>query len=145
MPDIISTAAVLTIDNGKVLLVKHTEKASHLTGTYGLPGGRVNVNETEKETAIREFHEETGLKASPDSFIDYPNNVYFAKIKRKNNETMNTSWHVFICTKFFGKIKISEEETIPQWIKIEDLDKYNLLPNTKEAVLDGMKFLKNEK
>ena len=48
----IPTAHVLLFQNGKVLLVRHEEGAGHLTGTYGIPGGRQSQNETLKETAV---------------------------------------------------------------------------------------------
>lgn len=140
MSKIVQTAAVLVFKENKVLLVKHTEKAGHLTGIYGLPGGKVDEGETEKETAIRELEEETGLIPDRDSFIEYPGNIYYAPIKRKHGKIMNYSWHVFICNNFSGEIRISEE-TIPEWVEISRLDYYNLLTNTKQAVEDGIKFL----
>jgi 8-oxo-dGTP diphosphatase len=143
MSKIVQTVAVLVFKENKVLLVKHTEKASHLTGIYGLPGGRIDKAETEKEAALRELIEETGLSAKKDCMIDYQDNIYLATLKRKHNQIMNCSWHVFICRKFSGEIK-SSDETIPEWVDIMKLDNYNLLANTKQAVEDGIKFLNNE-
>ena len=49
-----SCGAIL-FNDGKVLVVKQT------SGFYGFPKGHVEIGETEKETAIREVKEETGL------------------------------------------------------------------------------------
>ncbi|MFH1833348.1 MAG: NUDIX domain-containing protein [Candidatus Levyibacteriota bacterium] len=136
LKNIVLSAAALLIKDDKVLLVRHTQKAGHLTGIYGLPGGKVDESETEKDTAIRELKEETGLTGI--SFVDYPNNIYYAAIKRKQG-VVNFSWHVFLCLKFSGEIKESEE-TIPEWVKTSDLDKYQLLANVKQTVEDAIKF-----
>ena len=51
------------------------------------------------------------------------------------------SYHIFICTKFTGEIA-STEETEPEWVKIDKLDNYNLLPNVHQIINDGLKYLK---
>ncbi len=137
MSIIIPTVAVLAYKGNKVLLVKHGEKASHLTGVYGLPGGRINDVETEKEAALREFTEETGLTIFGD-LIEIPNR-YTAEIKRKDGNTKTFSMRVYICKSFSGELKRSDETT-PGWIKIEELKNYNLLPNIEKAVCDGLSF-----
>jgi len=52
-------AVVFTRKNGKILyvIIKSQE------GYYGFPKGHMEENETEEQTALREIHEETGLKA----------------------------------------------------------------------------------
>ena len=141
--DLIPSVAVLIIKDGKVLLVKHTEEAGHLTDTYGLPSGRIKENETEKQAAIREFFEETGLKSSEKNLIEFEGNYHIAEIERKGGGIVKFGWRVFLCKDYFGEIKMSPE-TIPEWIEIKNLDSYNLLPNTKNVALAGLKYLQNE-
>lgn len=136
----IPTVAVLIIKGDKVLLVRHTEKAGHLTGTYGLPSGRINDNESEKEAAVRELLEETGLRTKEDNLIEFPKNFYIADLERKGGKTLKFAWRVFLCRDYKGEIKESEE-SIPQWVEIEKLDQYDLLPNIKNVILAGLKFL----
>ena len=136
----IPTVAVLIINDGKVLLVKHTEKAGHLTGTYGLPSGRIDENEAEGKAAVRELLEETGLRTKEDNLIEFPKNFYVADLERKGGKKMKFDWRIFLCMDYKGKIKESEE-TVPQWVKIEKLDQYNLLPNIKDAVMAGQRSL----
>jgi len=50
---------VIVVKDGKVLLCERL--ASHGAGTYSLPGGHMEFDETFEETARREVEEETGL------------------------------------------------------------------------------------
>jgi len=136
----IPTVAVLIIDGGKVLLVKHTEKAGHLTGTYGLPSGRIEKNETERKAAVRELLEETGLRTKEDNLIEFPKNFYVADLERKDGKKLKFGWRVFLCQEYKGEIKESDE-SIPEWIDIDKMNNYNLLPNIKNAALAGLRFL----
>ena len=56
-------AVVFTKENGILQYVIIQAK----NGTYGFPKGHMESNETEKETALREIQEETGLRVE---FID---------------------------------------------------------------------------
>ena len=49
------SCGAIIFNEDKVLVVKQT------SGFYGFPKGHVEIGETEKETAIREAKEETGL------------------------------------------------------------------------------------
>lgn len=138
---VIPTIAVLSYKNDEVLLVRHGEKASHLTGTYGLPSGRIEDGEDDKTAAEREFKEETGLEITKEDLIDYPRNTYYANIERKGGEITNFSWHVFIAKKFSGQLKESDE-TKPEWFALSEIRRLNLLPNVGRAIEDGLRFLR---
>jgi mutator protein MutT len=141
MKKIIPTVGVLIIQDGKVLLVRHGEAAGHITGKCGLPSGRIEKGETELSVAIRELHEETGLKTSQENLVLLPHK-YQATIKRKDGK--NTfSLKVFLCKKYEGNLKKSIETT-PEWANISDLEKLNLLPNIKKAIDDALAFLKTQ-
>jgi ADP-ribose pyrophosphatase YjhB (NUDIX family) len=51
--------------NDEVLLCKRSSKAS-LPGVWSVPAGSVEKEETTKEAAVREFHEETDIIISSD-------------------------------------------------------------------------------
>lgn len=55
----IKSTGILVFKGNSVLLVKHGEKAGHINGVCGIPGGRFAENEGEKTTALRELKEET--------------------------------------------------------------------------------------
>ena len=137
--DGLPAAGVILIENGKVLLVRHEEGASHMNGTYAIPSGRPEEGEAPIATANREFHEETGLETSIEFLKAYPNNVYTATFDRKDGTRKKYSMTVFICTKYWGSLKPSSETT-PQWVEIKKMGNLNLLANNEKIVADGLKY-----
>lgn len=136
----IPTIGVLVISDDKVLLVKHKPKASHLTGAYGLPAGRLEENEKTIDGAVRELREETGLEVSRNNLLHLPH-VFYADIPRKGGEIAHMKWDVFVAKEFLGELKESEE-TSPEWIPLKDVHTLsNLLPNTENAIREGLQLL----
>ena len=140
MKETILSGHVLVSNNNKVLLIRHEEGATHRSGVYGIPGGRPEAGEELKDTAVREFKEETGLTVQKEDLIEYPNNQFSADIAKKDGTTKHYTMTVFRAHKFAGELKATEETT-PEWINQEDLDQLNLLPNVKTAVLEALKVL----
>src|SRR5918996_4745165 len=66
------------------LLVRHIDPATgapsffvalrsrhtHMGGTWGIPGGALNRDETPADAALREFHEEIGLELAADGVLE---------------------------------------------------------------------------
>jgi 8-oxo-dGTP diphosphatase len=50
-------------DGTPAVLLQHRAAWSHQGGTWGLPGGARDSHETAEQTAVREAHEEAGLRA----------------------------------------------------------------------------------
>jgi 8-oxo-dGTP diphosphatase len=143
MSNIIYSGHVVVLQGDKLLLVKHEEKASHLTGVYGIPGGRPDKGESILDAAARELEEESGIKANKKDLHEFSNNKYTADIKRKEGLRRMTMT-VYVCVNFSGDLKSSPESS-PEWVKMSGLDNYNLLPNVKKAAEAGLEYLKNEK
>lgn len=141
MSDRIHTVGIVAFNNDKVLLVKHGKAARHITGVYGLPGGRIDGNETLLEAATREFLEETGLVPQKGTMMQI-STIFEADIPRKSGETLSTYWNVFVVKNFSG-VLLETEETTPEWVEINMVKKIEkLLPNTEEAIQEGLKLLK---
>ncbi len=56
------SVSVIIMENNKVLLLKR--KKEPYKGCWGLPGGKIEENETPEQAAIREVFEETNLLCS---------------------------------------------------------------------------------
>lgn len=136
----IPAVAVIVFDNSKVLLVKHGPDAGHILDVYGLPAGRIESGELEIQAAVRELKEETGLTVTEDNLKEYENNQYTAQITRKNGEIITSTMRVFIGSTYTGEL-LSNAETTPEWVEIDNLNSYTLLPNVKEAVSDAVKVI----
>lgn len=66
-PQPIGACAILLNSQGQILLGKR--KNSYKAGMYGLPGGRIEVNEKITTAIAREVFEETGLQGLEFSFV----------------------------------------------------------------------------
>lgn len=135
----IPTVGILLFQDDKVLLVKHGEAASHITGSYGLPAGRIEKGETAKQAAIRELQEETGLIARENELEELPIELPPVDIKRSDGTTKRFSITIFLCRKFHGKL-IQTEETIPEWIDRNTINTLPLIVNVKVIIEKGMKL-----
>lgn len=131
----VPTVGILVIEDNKVLLVKHSKDAGHLTDTYGLPAGHIGKDETEIESAIRELAEETGLKTTNEFLTPLPT-TYRAIIKRKDGN-IDMTLKVFKCKSFSGELTTSKE-TYPEWVEISKLSEIKLLPNIEAVIKEGL-------
>lgn len=138
MMKIIKTAGVVVFQDNSVLLVYHGEESGHLNGTYGIPAGRLELNESAIETAVRELYEETSLVTTIKHLIKVPEE-YSAAIEGKEGSIRNYQQDIFLCTHWSGELK-ANDETTPEWIRITDLDTLTLLPNVQKMVIDALKF-----
>jgi 8-oxo-dGTP pyrophosphatase MutT (NUDIX family) len=67
-----AAVAVVVMDGRRtprVPIFQRTSDMSRHAGQMALPGGRVHDGETAEECAVRELHEELGLKVSPEEVI----------------------------------------------------------------------------
>lgn len=132
-------AGAIIIHNNKILLHKN-EISDH----YCLVGGRVQIGEDSKSTVKREVEEELGKKveisdclATIENFFDIKGKKYheiffmwkteFENDKDKNIE--NTLYNIE------GKDYLSY-----QWIPIDELNNYNILPKVVVDILKNNKF-----
>lgn len=135
----IHTVGALAFNGSKVLLVKHGEAAQHLTGVYGLPGGRVDGDESLLDAAAREFEEETGLVPEKTTMVSLPT-IIKGEIPRKNGEILRTLWYVFLVKNFSGELK-ETDETTPEWVDISEVLSLNHLPDIENVIQEGLRLL----
>ena len=117
----VKSCGCIIIENNKVLLIQQKK------GLWGFPKGRVEKNETECETALREVKEETNL----DVKIEDINKKYKDTYLTKRNEFKEVIY--FLAKRIGGEIKPQEKEIKNiEWVDlIEAVDRITM-KSTKE-------------
>lgn len=105
---------VMVLKNNKVLLGKRNDDAQkassdlHGEGTWTMPGGKLDFQETLIDGACREVLEETKIKINKDKI----------KVISVADEIAEDNHYVtigFLCEDFEGEPKIMEPEEITEW------------------------------
>ena len=117
----VKSCGCIIIENNKVLLIQQKK------GLWGFPKGRVEGNETECETALREVKEETNL----DVKIEDINKKYKDTYLTKRNKFKEVIY--FLAKRIGGEIKPQEKEIKNiEWVDlIEAVDRITM-KSTKE-------------
>lgn len=115
---------VLNKDQKKVLLGKRIN--SYKSGFYGLPGGRLELEEEILSGGERELLEETGLKA---------NTLKYAGVVHEKKADHTFVHFALICTDFEGEPTVVEKDKCQswQWFDLQNLPE-DILPGHKAAL-----------
>jgi bis(5'-nucleosidyl)-tetraphosphatase len=113
----------------------------HFKGDYwDFPRGKVEGEETEQQTALREIKEETELDVKfVDGFRETTNWFY-----RWNGEDVFKEAVYFLAEATEEKVKISHEHIGFMWLEYKAAMKKLTYDNTKEILKAAHKFLKDK-
>ena len=127
----VKSCGCIVIENNKVLLIQQKK------GNWGFPKGRVEKNETECETAIREVKEETNV----DVMIEDKNKKYIDTYYSRKDELKEVVF--FLAKRIGGEIRPQEKEIKNvEWVDLlEAIDRITM-KSTKELY---QKVLTDEK
>jgi mutator protein MutT len=104
--------------NDQVLILRRAGSA-HATGSWCLPGGKIDYGDTVKEAATRELNEETGLVCTEAKFLFYQDSL------PPKPGTMHCINLYFECT-VSGNVALNNESSEFAWISSEDIDQYDI-------------------
>lgn len=121
---------VVCFKEGQVLLVQRGKEPRR--GEWSIPGGAVEVDETTREAAIREFTEECG------GTIDLKELVEVLDLIARDDEGRVRFHYVLIdywAEWAGGELRASDDAMDALWVEPQDLDAYGL-PSWTRAVID---------
>jgi ADP-ribose pyrophosphatase len=123
----------IIISDGQILLEKRKNEPGK--GKWSIPGGKVDLGETARQTVIREVKEETGLEVERPKLIDVVDNV-------TRDSDGKIEYHFVIIDYFVkltgGILKAADDADELQWAPLDDAEKYDLTKTFRE-------FLKRNK
>ena len=117
----VKSCGCIVIENNKVLLIQQKK------GNWGFPKGRVEKNESECETAIREVKEETNI----DVIIEDKNKKYIDTYYSKKDEFKEVV--LFLGKRIGGEIKPQENEIKNvEWVDLLEAINRITMKSTKD-------------
>lgn len=135
---VITGVAVILRKNNKILLFKRNIPNKIAFGSYALPGGTVENNESLKETACRESAEELGIEINKNDISIVHLLRFREKFDLSNNITTQILFLYFAeIAKWKGEPKILEPHKHSDlgWFEINELPE-NIFGLNKEALIN---------
>ena len=115
-PIILPGSVVIILNNkNEVLLQKRHD------GSWGLPGGLMDLGESFEEVAIREIFEETGLEVENLKLVNvFSGSEYYLKVP--NGDELYSVTAVFYTKDVRGNMKVDYNESVKlEYFKLDDL------------------------
>ncbi len=113
----LAVRALISDDNGKILIIKRSTDSKTNPGKWELPGGKVDQGESFDQALLREVYEETNLKISLDHVVG----------ASEQNLHVIRAVHIIMSGKIMdGELTISGEHEGYAWVFFEDLIDYEL-------------------
>lgn len=129
-PMISAGATAVVIKDNKILLNLRSD-----TGTWGMPGGAMELGENLEQTAARELKEETNLTAEEFTLLNVfsGNDFYF---KYPNGDELYSVIALYLAKGVEGKLKITDGEST----RLEFFDKNSVpgLESRAKVLLDWL-------
>ncbi|QKQ98149.1 NUDIX domain-containing protein [Candidatus Nanohaloarchaea archaeon] len=120
-----ATTVVYNSEKQKFLLVRRADSKDRNPGLWEFPGGVVEEDETPREAAIRELHEETGLKGEILKTGD--SGIIEADIG-------DIEIHPFLILVQSSRVELSREHTEHQWISRDELDSFETVKGLEKEL-----------
>ncbi len=119
----IDCVGVICFRGEDVLLIKRGTPPRK--GEWSIPGGRIEANETQRDAALRELFEETGIMAALESKV--------ATIDAEF-ENYNYRLHDYAARWISGEPQFGDDAVDARFVSPEDLDDLGMWPKTREVI-----------
>ncbi|HMK54336.1 MAG TPA: NUDIX domain-containing protein [Methanobacteriaceae archaeon] len=113
----LAVRALITDDDGKILIIKRSTESKTNPGKWELPGGKVDQGEPFDQALIREVYEETNLQIRLDHVVGVS----------EQNLAVIRAVHIIISGKVEeGELTLSNEHDGYAWVYFDTLTEYEL-------------------
>jgi predicted aconitase with swiveling domain/8-oxo-dGTP pyrophosphatase MutT (NUDIX family) len=111
---------------GRVLLLKRSPKVGSYAGRWAGVSGFIREHETDEEAALRELHEEAGLRHIRPS----------RRLEPMRFRDASTVWcvHPFLFEVRSGKVEIDWEHDAFEWVPLDELPRYSTVPGLESVI-----------
>ena len=117
---LIIVASVALINSDNQILIAQRPEAKHLSGLWEFPGGKVEKNESPKNTLIRELKEELNVNINQKCVAP----LTFSEFDYKE---FNLLLLLYVCRRWDGDPESMENNPI-KWVKSNKLREYKMPP-----------------
>ncbi len=117
----LAVKGIIRRKDGKILVLKRSNKDDHKPGVWESVGGGMDREETPQEALSREISEETGMVVS----VDSPFNVFTFKKDTGEFKVGIT----FLCEYTDGEVKLSDEHSEYRWIEPKEFANLESVPS----------------
>jgi 8-oxo-dGTP pyrophosphatase MutT (NUDIX family) len=114
--------------NGKILLLKRSNKVGTYRGKWACASGYIEEGETPYDTALKEISEELGLEKDDVDLVKEGD-----LILAQDGDTL---WaiHPFLFETARNEITLDWEHDELKWIDLDELENHSCVPKLKEAI-----------
>jgi len=113
----LAVRALITDDDGKILIIKRSSESKTNPDKWELPGGKVDQGEPFDQALIREVKEETNLNISLNHVVGVS----------EQNLTLIRAVHIILSAKVEeGELNLSSEHDGYAWVYFDTLPEYEL-------------------
>lgn len=115
---IVTAVAVIRRDDGRILLLKRRDDETVYPGCYTFPGGKVEGNDTLRQTLCKEVKEECGLDLEPGCIL-----IKEKAIGRPDGQTSKSL--SFLCSAINPDAVVLDKKdfTDYRWVTLDELHK----------------------
>jgi 8-oxo-dGTP diphosphatase len=130
-------AGGIIIKDSKVLIIQRAANEEAYPNLWEVPSGKKEPMEKIEDTALREVHEETGLKTKIIKVAD----VFNFSVEKTDEIRDVTQINFLLELSEESEVKLSAEHQNFAWVTEDELIKYNLSKETKNSI--KMAFVEN--
>lgn len=127
----LAVKAIIRNQEGKILVMKRSDKDDHLPGVWETPGGGIDHEEAPQKALEREVMEETGLAI----VVKEPFNVFTF---RKDTGEFKVGI-TFLCDINEGEVRLSDEHSEYAWIYPEEFTQLSSVESLYKEISDYSK------